>query len=315
MDNECSNVIIDEKNSIIYAESLNNAFEKIQDCLDLKVHQRSNISNEISNLIENENCLFENKNTLNDMILLFQEYGYKPEFYESIISNRLPNHKDCFYDLIRIIKNIEEITFINLYDRDVKLEEQKSADELLKISVFELEKLKIKFEILKKSSVDDSNSQVTDILVKIIEDKLSIVEEQNKMINTFLLFFLNMKDELIKSCGKIDDENENTNPTGATFNDQRLHKVSSKFASSENEKNQSKFQDYCKAMIVKCFEESLGLEEKEEVFSTKKNKPKKFPQMKNFKRQEGNKNKNLFTDQVTEFSIDDLIILSQYEDK
>lgn len=255
----------DIHNLTTYEESYNNNLQIIIGSLDQKNNERSKISSQLLKLSEDLILHTKFKLTLEDMIVIINEYYYKnnneikTEHKKSKIIGG--ERKDLFQMLVFKNKLIDDSSFINLNHKFLKHKKNLSTEALIIESNSLLEIHRTEYINLFKSLTEPDKISLSTLL-DMTENKIKLIFEQNKLIQNLNLMFKNLPGEIVEfyeNKNKKEDEtgNENSNM-------------------SKNERNLQKLYSSTKDTIISFLHEAVESDEKHEkkIISFNKNEEK-----------------------------------------
>ena len=212
-----------------YEESYNNNLQIIIGSLDQKNNERSKISSQLLKLSEDLILHTKFKLTLEDMIVIINEYYYKnnnenkTEHKKSKIIGG--ERKDLFQMLVFKNKIIDDSSFINLNQNFLKHKKNLSTDALIIESNSQLEIHRTEFIDLFKSLTEQDKITLSTI-IDMTENKIKLIFEQNKLIQNLNLMFKNLPGEVVEYYeNKHKKEDETVNVYSNMSKNERAYKI------------------------------------------------------------------------------------------
>jgi len=304
----------------LFKDTLVKTIDKLIGIYDEKKTERNIILNEIIKLVNQENLYYENKKILTDMINLLNDYGLKSDYSEKMEQNMLLKEKqDSFYDLLLYLKSIEEKTFLNIYEKYNTCGSHKKSEYILNESRLNIEYIKNSFEKNYGNVNVELKKKAFIAGKKLIEHKLSLVEEQNNLINSIINLFNSMHKELItelEHCGlKNLEKTSNLRNKDERKNKQR--KTIKGIFGLEKAKNKinENHLEVCRDMIVKFLKDTTATEEIQQKLEIDKNKLMLVEKNKvSSIKDESLKNNELFKKHISNSKMEDLIVMSNFNE-
>jgi hypothetical protein len=249
-------------------ESFTNNLEIIVSSLDSKNNERLNIAKQIAEIIDNENDNIKFRYTLEDMIYIINEYHYKNscnEFNKSALidkrksfymNNELGN--TTVFEQQKLIKKfnaliikIDEFSFYSLNNVYLGNGINLSTEMLLLDSNKRLNEQKEKI-FSEYETLNNFEKNALETIFTMVNNKLSMLFEQNILISHLNTMFKNMKNETVKySNFKASHKKDLNNHTILYEEDKDYQQL------NENEKNKYIFNSDAKDLILNFLKEAI----------------------------------------------------------
>lgn len=203
-------------NLVIYKDSLNMNLKVIIGYLETKDKERYEKSKLITNLISQENDLIKCKFILEDMIqLILESNNYNKDQFE----NTIDKDKEKYSEYFKYSEQLNSCTFIMLNKNYPYM----IIPDILDKSNVLVEAIKAEY-ISKKQNLSEFNKESLKTILRIVESKIDLILEQNKLIKGLYGLFNNLEtnirmnaDELFKnklSSSKFTNLNGKNRNTG-----------------------------------------------------------------------------------------------------
>ena len=199
------------KNKEIFKESLNKNLEFISSSLEMKEYERNTLLQEIDKVTEKENQILKERYILDDIIHLYKENKMRKN---NIDLSNLDNHNkksgiivqkvnEVYTELMKLNKILDKnsINYLNTY------KPYSTLDDLLLESNKEL--------ILVKDFLENINTQQGEtiknelkIIFELINEKINLMEQQNKMIKIFDTLLNNLNESDVKNYVQEKETND-----------------------------------------------------------------------------------------------------------
>ncbi len=280
--------------------------ENLIEINDSKKTERDLITVEIEKLVEQENSLFENKKVLIDMKLFLENYNYNNNYTD------YSQNSFYFFNLIGILKSIEENTFLSLEERYSQIDRFISTENILNESNTMIEKINEKYQYLFNSSSEDNLVNFYLIMKNIIEQKLTLVKEQNNLISYLnnLIYSIPYDITKIIKNTKNNSPNKKQNKTKSEGNEKK--KILNLILRNKHEVLEISDKSF-REMIVDFMKESYGIED---IMSKEDFKLKRIDHKVKNKKEVNEKleNEYLFKDRMQNLNMDDLVVMSKFNE-
>ncbi len=249
-------------------ESFTNNLEIIVSRLDAQNNERLDIAKQIADIIQNENENIKYKYTLEDMIYITNEYHYKNnnEFKKlgmdrgkSIMKNSDFENNTILEELINkfnsLIVKIDEFSFFNLNNIYVAKKYELSTEMLVFESNKNLKEQKEKI-FADYESLNSFEKNSLETIITMAKNKISMLLEQNILINHLNTMFKNMKNETVKyHSSKAFLKKELNNQT------MQFEEHSGYQQLNQNEKNKCIFNSITKDLILNFLKEAINADD------------------------------------------------------
>ena len=209
------------KNKEIFKESLNKNLEFISSSLEIKEYERNKLLQEIDKVTEKENAILKERYILDDIIHLYKENRMKKYNFDlSNLENQnnkkngiiLQKVNEVYTELMKLNKILDK----NTIDYLNAIKPYSTLDDLLLESNKEL--------IIVKDFLENINTQQGEtiknelkIIFELINEKINLMEQQNKMIRIFYTLLNNLKEndvrnyfQEIETKEEVTDDDPNT---------------------------------------------------------------------------------------------------------
>ena len=215
-DSEIKEVILEIqkqiKNKEIFKESLNKNLEFISSSLEMKEYERNTLLQEIDKVTEKENQILKERYILDDIIHLYKENKMRKNNIDLSNLDNQSNKKsgiivqkvnEVYTELMKLNKILDKnsINYLNTY------KPYSTLDDLLLESNKEL--------ILVKDFLENINTQQGEtiknelkIIFELINEKINLMEQQNKMIKIFDTLLNNLNESDVKNYVQEKETND-----------------------------------------------------------------------------------------------------------
>ena len=193
-------------NKEIFKESLNKNLQVISSSLDAKEKERSLIVSSINKVTDKENNYLQARYTIEEMIqVLFDSINYKKSVQ---IQNNLQaaqginisakslhfKIKEIYTKLLEMNEIAEKISYISIHIAAP----YKLTSDILKESNEQIKMIKENIEKLKSTQSETVKNDLK-IIYELIESKLNLIDEQNKMINIIYVLLSSLKESDVRT--------------------------------------------------------------------------------------------------------------------
>jgi len=249
-------------------ESFTNNLEIIVSSLDSKNNERLDIAKQIAEIIQNENNNIKFRYTLEDMIYIINEYHYKNSCNEFNKSALIDKRKSFYmndelgnttvFEQQKLIKKfnaliikIDEFSFYSLNNVYLGNGINLSTEMLLLDSNKRLNEQKEKI-FSEYETLNNFEKNALETIFTMVNNKLSMLFEQNILISHLNTMFKNMKNETVKySNSKASHKKDLNNQTILYEEDKDYQQL------NENEKNKYIFNSDAKDLILNFLKEAI----------------------------------------------------------
>ena len=191
-------------NKEIFKESLNKNLQVISSSLDSKEKGRSLIVSSINKVTDKENSYLQARNIIEDMIqVLFDainrqnmQKNFTPEDYKMINANTKNLHlkiRETYNKLLALNDQSEKISFISIHIA----EPFKLTQDILNDSNEKIESIREAIDKIKAQQTETVKNDLK-IIYQLIETKLNLIDEQNKMIKIIYVLLSSLKENDVK---------------------------------------------------------------------------------------------------------------------
>lgn len=191
-------------NKEIFKESLNKNLQVISSSLDSKEKGRSLIVSSINKVTDKENSYLQARNIIEDMIqVLFDainrqnmQKNFTSEDYKMINANTKNLHskiRETYNKLLALNDQSEKISFISIHIA----EPFKLTQDILNDSNEKIESIREAIDKIKAQQTETVKNDLK-IIYQLIETKLNLIDEQNKMIKIIYVLLSSLKENDVK---------------------------------------------------------------------------------------------------------------------
>lgn len=191
-------------NKEIFKESLNKNLQVISSSLDSKEKERSLIVSSINKVTDKENSYLQARNIIEDMIqVLFDainrqnmQKNFTPEDYKMLNANTKNLHskiRETYNKLLALNEQSEKISFISIHIA----EPFKLTQDILNDSNEKIESIREAIDRIKAQQTETVKNDLK-IIYQLIETKLNLIDEQNKMIKIIHVLLSSLKENDVK---------------------------------------------------------------------------------------------------------------------
>ena len=215
-DSEIKEVILEIqkqiKNKEIFKESLNKNLEFISSSLEMKEYERNTLLQEIDKVTEKENQILKERYILDDIIHLYKENKMRKNNIDLSNLDNQSNKKsgiivqkvnEVYTELMKLNKILDKnsINYLNTY------KPYSTLDDLLLESNKELIVVKDFLENINTQQGETIKNELK-IIFELINEKINLMEQQNKMIKIFDTLLNNLNESDVKNYVQEKETND-----------------------------------------------------------------------------------------------------------
>ena len=200
------------KNKEIFKESLNKNLEFISSSLEMKEYERNKLLQEIDKVTEKENKILKGRYILDDIIHLYKESRMRKNNIDLSNLDNQNNKKngiiiqkvnEVYSELMKLNKILDKnsINYLNTY------KPYSTLDDLLLESNKELIVVKDFLENINTQQGETIKNELK-IIFELINEKINLMEQQNKMIKIIYTLLNNLNESDVKNYVQEKETNE-----------------------------------------------------------------------------------------------------------
>ena len=200
------------KNKEIFKESLNKNLEFISSSLEMKEYERNSLLQEIDKVTEKENQILKERYILDDIIHLYKENKMRKNNIDLSNLDNQSNKKsgiivqkvnEVYTELMKLNKILDKnsINYLNTY------KPYSTLDDLLLESNKQLIVVKDFLENINTQQGETIKNELK-IIFELINEKINLMEQQNKMIKIFDTLLNNLNESDVKNYVQEKETND-----------------------------------------------------------------------------------------------------------